>query len=97
LIAALTEVMNSLKHADRDKDLLFAEVNVSGVLSDLDKAKMQIGTALPHSVYTHCQGHPECQPKGECRLCLGRGLISKFRWDRLVPQEIKDMILKRGK
>lgn len=94
LLAQISEVMNSLKQADKEKDLLFAECNVTAALSDLDKVRMVIGCALPFAVCTQCQGHPDTQPKGECRLCLGRGLISKFRWERLVPEEVRKMVMK---
>lgn len=94
LLAAVTEVMNSLKQAEKEKDVMFAECNVTAALSDLDRVRTVIGCAVPFCVCTQCAGHPAAQPKGECRLCLGRGLISKFRWERLVPQEIRDMIVK---
>lgn len=97
LVAAITEVMNTLKQADKDKDMLYSECNLQGILLDLEKAKMGIGCVVPHCVCTQCAGHPEAQPNGQCRLCLGRGLLSRFRWDRLVPEEIKDMIRAGGK
>ncbi|MGP1665969.1 MAG: hypothetical protein ACTS5I_08690 [Rhodanobacter sp.] len=94
ILAQLTEVMNSLKQADKEKDLLFSEVNISAALSDLDKVRTTVGCAMPFAVCTQCAGHPAAQPKGECRLCLGRGMISKFRWDRLVPEEVRNMVMK---
>lgn len=94
LLAQITEVMNSLRHAEKEKDLLYSQCNLAGTILELDGIKMNVGRALPFCVCTQCAGHPEAQPKGHCRLCAGLGLISKLAWDRLVPAEVRDMITK---
>lgn len=96
LLTAVTDVMNSLKQAEKEKDKLFAQCNIPTALSDLDRVRMVIGCAVPHAVCTQCAGHPAAQPNGECRLCVGLGLLSKFRYDRLVPEEIKNMVERGG-
>lgn len=97
VIKTINEVMTVLKKAEADKDLMFAQVNIEPALADLMQVRSNIECALPYCVCTQCQGHPEVQPKGQCRLCNGLGLISKFRWDRLVPAEIKALVSKSSK
>lgn len=88
LLHGLSDVAGTLKKAQRDKDVLYAEVNFTATISDVEKAYFSLKCASPYAVCTQCQGHPETQ-KGGCRLCMGRGLISKFRYERLVPEEVK--------
>lgn len=94
LIEHLSIVSKKLRFAQRDEDTMYAEVNISGALADLDKAWTNIQTAMPFAVCTQCQGHPKTQSGGVCRLCKNRGLISKFRFDTLVPTEVRNMIIK---
>lgn len=97
LIGAIAEVMNHLKQAEKDGDKLFSQVNIPATVNDLNKARAALGCAVPSYVCPQCAGHPTIQPKGECRLCLGLGLLSKFRYDRLVAQEVKDMLEQKEK
>lgn len=92
LLDHIGEVMTALKKAQRQEDLMFAEVNLNGNIADLDRIWSCIQRAIPYVVCTQCQGHPESQPKQHCRMCLGRGLISKFQWDTSVPAELKQVL-----
>lgn len=87
LIEHLSIVSKRLKAAAKEEDLMYAEVNITGALADIDKAWSNIQTAIPFAICTQCHGHPG----KDCRLCKGRGLISKFRWDTVVPAEIKNL------
>lgn len=93
LLDGLSDVVGALKKAQREEDILYAEINFSATIGDIEKSYYSLKCALPYTVCTQCQGHPETQKLG-CRLCFGRGLISKFRYDQLVPEEIKKL---RGK
>jgi hypothetical protein len=93
ILSTISSIVGALKKAQKDEDLMYAEVVFSNAIGDLDKAHTMIQTAVPYAVCATCQGHPDTQEKG-CRMCKGRGLISKYRWDRLVPDEIKKL---RGK
>ncbi len=86
-------VHDALKDAHRIKDPMFAELNFTDLLASLEHIKSSIKSAIPFCVCTNCAGHPETQ-KGGCRLCLDRGLIGKFRYDNLVPLEIKEIMKK---
>ena len=90
LIAPLSMLASFLKEAQRHEDLMYAEVNISAALADLDKLMTNMATAIPYAVCTQCQGQPKAQPGGSCRLCKGRGLISKFMWNR-VPESVRRM------
>lgn len=81
------ELIDRLKQAEAEKDSLFSEVVFNSVFSDLEKVRTCLETAIPFAVCPTCQG----QITSKCTLCSGRGMISKFRYDRLVPAEIKKM------
>ena len=68
------------------KTVLFAEVNFSSALSQLDQAWTDVKTAKPFAVCPTCQG----QLPDQCTLCRGRGLISEYRWTTCVTREDKE-------
>lgn len=92
LCIQLVSVKNCIEKAFEDKDLMYAELSATA-MADLDNALHALKSIIPYAVCPTCQGHPEIQPRGECRLCLSRGLVSKFRW-RTVPEETRAMIEK---
>lgn len=96
ILSTLSNIMGFLKKAQASEDVMYAEVNFSAAIGDLDKAWTSIQTAKPYAVCTLCQGHPETQEKG-CRMCRGKGLISKYRWDRLATEEVKKLRMKAVK
>ncbi len=96
LISTLKLVSKFLQSTQKKEDLMYGEVNFSAALGDLDKVITNVSCAMPYAVCTQCQGQPKTQPKGECRMCKGRGVISRFRWNTLVPAEIKKMKEKKS-
>jgi hypothetical protein len=86
LLTILSRVKGTLRAAQENRDKLFAEVNFSSALSQLDQAWTDIKTAKPFAVCPACQG----QVPEHCTLCCGRGLISEFRWNTCVPREDKE-------
>lgn len=96
LMATLKLVHKFLVTTQKSEDLMYGEINFSAALGDLDKLITNCSCALPYAVCTQCQGQPKTQPKGECRMCKGRGVISRFRWNTLVPSEIKRMREKKS-
>ena len=86
MLTAISGVKGALRTAQENKDKLFAEVNFSSALSQLDQAWTDIKTAKPFAVCPTCQGQiPE-----KCTLCRGRGLISEHRWNTCVTREDKE-------
>ena len=94
ILTKLSTIRGDLTKAQEDGDLMYAEVNFATALDSLGKAWTSIQCAKPYAVCPTCQGRPSTQTGGKCRLCFGRGLVSKFRWDRLVPEEMKAVVLK---
>ena len=86
MLTALSRVKGALRSAQENKDKLFAEVNFSSALSQLDQAWTDIKTAKPFAVCPTCQG----QLPDKCTLCKGRGLISEHRWNTCVTRDDKE-------
>lgn len=93
LLNAISEVRSTLRDAQEQKDVLYTEVNFSEALADLNRAYTNIKTAKPYAVCS-CGGMAS---RHQCRLCKGRGLISFFRWDKQVPEEVKNIRFKSRK
>lgn len=89
------DTIESLK-ADIEKaaasgDILFAEVSFKALIADCANVRGQLLLAKPFATCPNCQGQlPE-----KCRLCLGKGVVSKFRYDT-APEELKKMRGKHG-
>ena len=90
MLTTLSRVKGALRTAQENKDKLFAEVNYSSALSQLDQAWTDIKTAKPFAVCPTCQG----QLPDKCTLCRGRGLISEHRWNTCVTREDKEFRFK---
>ena len=86
LLSTLSEIKGSLRAAQDKKDILFAEVNFSSVLSHIEQAWTDIKTAKPFAVCPTCQG----QLPDKCLLCRGRGILSEHRWNTCVTSEDKE-------
>ncbi len=93
MLTTLSRVKGALRSAQDNKDTLFAEVNFSSALSQLDQAWYDIKTARPFAVCPTCQG----QLPDQCTLCKGRGVISEHRWNTCVTREDKEFRFKARK
>ena len=65
-------------------DPMWANINLNGVLADLNSAYNRFAAAIPAYVCPYCKGE---KPDG-CKCCKGKGVISKFVWST-IPQEIQ--------
>jgi hypothetical protein len=86
MLMVLSRIKGTLRSAQEHRDKLFAEVNFSSALSQLDQAWYDLKTAKPFAVCPACQG----QLPDQCTLCRGRGLISEHRWNTCVTREDKE-------
>jgi hypothetical protein len=86
MLTILSRVKGTLRSAQENRDMLFAEVCFSSALSQLDQAWYDIKTAKPFAVCPTCQG----LVPDKCMLCKGRGLISEHRWNTCVTREDKE-------
>jgi len=76
-------IRRAIETAQDSKDPIFAEVNFSTALPNLDRVKEELAKSVPWCVCPMCQGHEGC------KTCKGSGLLSKFAYDKFVPQEFK--------
>jgi hypothetical protein len=76
----------SIVSASESKDPLFSETNFKSVIADLANVHAQLLLARPYAVCPVCSGKlPET-----CKMCLGRGVVSKWRYDT-SPIELRKM------
>lgn len=94
-IAKLSVISNEIMLAIEKKDVMYAEISGPLLQCDFSNVINHIMMAIPHAVCPVCQGHKEAQVNAHCRMCFGRGMVSKLRWERAVPEEIKQ-IRKKG-
>lgn len=94
-IAKLSVLSNEIMLGIQKKDVMYAEVNGDLLMCDFNNLIHHLNLAIPYAVCPVCQGHKEAQVNAHCRMCFGRGMVSKLRWDRTVPEEIKQ-IRKKG-
>ncbi len=78
----LSKIRTTIAEAAHGKDMLYAEINQQQIKAALDQAYTAIKATMP---YCLC---PSCQGEG-CRACAHRGLIGKFRYDMVIPKELK--------
>jgi rubrerythrin len=86
VVAQIKAAKGQVKKLDA-QDPMWAEVNLNGVLSDLESAINRMRGAVPAYVCVYCQG---VTPDG-CTVCKGRGVVSEFMWKVAVPDELKQM------
>jgi hypothetical protein len=90
LLTDITGVRLCVIAAQKDKDILFCELNFSACVADMERAEKALESIKPYAVCPNCNGFPNLNEKG-CAMCKSRGFVSKFRWDTTVPDEIKKM------
>ncbi len=76
----------------KTKDHFFAEVSFQELLSDCNNIYSNLKGAVPYSICGVCQG----QAPKTCKLCNGRGMISKFSWDHHVGAQQKQMMKRKS-
>jgi hypothetical protein len=67
-------------------DPIFAEINQNTVI-DLKNAWRTLQQIIPYAVCPYDEG--EIGRRENCLACYSKGYLSKFRWDRCVPKQIK--------
>lgn len=93
LLTQISNIKGVLRNAQDNKNIIFAEVNFSSALSNLDQAYTDIKTAKPYAVCTSCQG----VTNDTCTFCKSRGFISQFRFETCAPRELKEIRFKARK
>lgn len=93
ILTQISRIKGVIEKAKADGDNLYGIVS-NAVIADLSKAYTHFSEAKPYAVCTQCMGSPSVQPRGECSMCRGSGMISKFKWDTVSRKEIKEIRLK---
>jgi hypothetical protein len=65
-------------------DPMYCEVNLNGVMSDLNSAINRFTAAIPAHVCPYCKGSAT-----NCKPCHGRGVVSEYFYKTAVPEEMK--------
>jgi hypothetical protein len=92
ILAQLRYAKTKIRELKPD-DIMWAEVNLGGVTSDLESAINRFRGGMPEHVCAHCQGqHP-----ARCTACKGRGVVSEYFWRQCVPVELREMREKQSK
>ncbi len=83
------EIKLTVEHGITDKkDIIFGEVT-NATVDDAGSLYVSLSQIIPHAVCTLCKG----RARGKCRLCAGRGWISKHLYDSpAVSAEVKKLI-----
>src|SRR5438552_14108 len=84
LLDLISAARSAIRKQNQD-DRIFVELRLQEVVAILNDAYRQFAVAVPYAVCPTCQG----QAPDTCRLCTGRGVISKFRFTTCVPSDLK--------
>ena len=87
VLAYVSALRSKVEKAQAFKDVLFASVNFSSVMSALNQVYTDIKATKPYAVCPTCQG----RLSDNCGACKGLGLVGQFYWDACVPSEVKEM------
>jgi len=82
LAALVSRVRVALRDAQDGNDPLWSEINFGSALAHLDMAYKEIAAAEPWCVCPMCQGIG-------CNACKGRGLMGKYRFENVVPKNMR--------
>src|ERR671915_607823 len=68
------------------RDLIFREIN-QGTATELENALIVLRLIIPYAVCPLCEGDERRQT---CAGCAQRGYVSKFRYERCFPRDLKE-------
>lgn len=87
-LTALSDIKVAIQKGWSTEDRIFTKIHQS-VIDDLEAAYHTIANAKPHCVCGDCQGWFEKTKGGTCKSCDSTGLMSKFQYDHLLPEQVK--------
>jgi hypothetical protein len=77
MIRDLNNISVALKSAEATHDPQYREVNMVNAMGCVAQLRAELQRAIPYAVCPACQG----RLKATCKLCRGRGAISRFLWE----------------
>jgi hypothetical protein len=81
MLRILDCITRTVKKAIDSGDISLCEVNGPVALAQPQQARLCVKTIVPHVVCLRCGG-------AGCDLCLHRGLLSRFRFEKLESQAV---------
>lgn len=85
ICAKIHQIKLTVEKAISQRDLIFREVN-QGTVIELTNAWLALKQIIPYAVCPLCEGDDR---RAQCLACCTRGFMSKFRYDRCIPQDVK--------
>jgi hypothetical protein len=85
LLQKITEIRTVLNRAKSDEDVLYGDCHFQQVEAALQTAYNDLKATIPYAVCPWCHG----VMSDGCRGCGKRGVVGQFRWDTVVPRELK--------
>jgi hypothetical protein len=82
VLTTLSRMRSTIRQAQDSQDPIWAEINFSSVLAHLDRVYTEVDSTKPYVVCPMCQGIG-------CRVCKGRGLLGRYRYETVIPRELK--------
>ncbi len=87
LLTYISAIRSRIKKAQDSKDLLFVEVDFTDDLAKLNQVYIDLQRAKPYAICPTCQG----KLAKDCMSCKGRGFVSQFYWEHMVPEETRKL------
>lgn len=84
VLTLISQARVAVGAAQKVSDPLWAELNASSAMANLNATYDMIKGTKPHAVCPWCHGNLSDQ----CRACKGRGMIGSFAWGR-APKELQ--------
>jgi len=85
LLQKISEIRIALNRAKSDEDALYGDCHFQSVEAALSTAYSDLKATIPYAVCPWCHGvMPE-----NCRGCGKRGVLGQFKWDTVVPRNLK--------
>lgn len=75
----------------KERDPIYREITQSTVI-DLDYIWRTLKQIIPYAVCPMCEAD---ERRHECRGCSGAGFVSKFRYEKAIPRNVKEPRLQR--
>lgn len=85
LVMELSAIAIKLRTAQQCSDSLFTELNLRNTIAMLRQVQVDVERSIPYAVCPECNG----KIPTDCGVCKGRGMVSKFYWTHIVPEETK--------
>lgn len=87
MLTNLSRTKTRIERAMESKEPMFAEVNFSNAIADLQSSYQLLKVALPYAICPTCQG----RALSDCSTCRCRGMVSEFYWKYKVPDKTKEI------